>query len=79
MKIYEDIKQGTDEWHRLRSGKFTASDFHVLLGSSETKKNLLAKKTAEFNSGGEVVKSDAVVQDGEIIVTVNIRHVLYGG
>ncbi len=40
---------------------------------------ILAKKTAEFNSGGEVVKSEAVIKDGAILVTVNIRHVLYGG
>lgn len=47
MKIYNDIDQKTEEWHKLRAGKFTGSDFHTLMGNSETKNNLLLKKTAE--------------------------------
>ncbi|MDR2609286.1 MAG: YqaJ viral recombinase family protein [Rickettsiales bacterium] len=47
MKIYDDIDQRTEEWHKLRAGKFTGSDFHILFGNSETKNNLLLKKTAE--------------------------------
>ena len=51
MKIYKDIDQKTEEWHRLRAGKFTGSDFHTLMGNSETKNNLLLKKTAERIKG----------------------------
>jgi putative phage-type endonuclease len=46
IKIY-NIDQRTEEWRRLRAGKFTGSDFHILMGNSETKNNLLLKKTAE--------------------------------
>lgn len=31
MKIYNELKQGTEEWKAVRLGKFTASDFHHLL------------------------------------------------
>ena len=38
MAIYhDDIMQGTDEWYAIRLGKMTASDFHVMLGKSQTK------------------------------------------
>lgn len=40
---------------------------------------LLAKKTAEFNAKGEVVNSQATVENGFVTVTVYVRHVLYGG
>lgn len=47
MKIYDKVEQQTEEWYSLRCGKFTASDFHTLLGNSQTKENILLKKTAE--------------------------------
>ena len=47
MKIYDNINQGTSEWLSLRAGKFTGSDFHSLLGNSETKKKILYKKAIE--------------------------------
>lgn len=46
IKIY-NFDQKTDEWYNIRAGKFTGSDFHTLMGNSETKKTLLLKKTAE--------------------------------
>lgn len=42
-----DIEQGTDEWMAERIGRFTGSDFHVFLGSSQTKKEKLWEKVAE--------------------------------
>jgi len=50
MKIY-NFKQKSDDWYKIRAGKFTGSDFHILLGNSETKKTLLLKKTAERITG----------------------------
>ena len=47
MKIYDNIQQGTGDWLKLRAGKFTGSDFHNLLGNSETKKKILYKKAIE--------------------------------
>lgn len=42
MPIYhDDIIQGTDEWYSVRLGKFTASDFHVMLGKSQSKTDKL--------------------------------------
>jgi len=40
MKIYADIEQGTDEWKKLRQGKFTASNFATLF---------MKKTTAGYN------------------------------
>lgn len=57
MKIHNNIEQGTDEWKRLRLGKFTASDFHILMGDSQTKKTILLKKAAERITG-ELSDSD---------------------
>jgi exodeoxyribonuclease (lambda-induced) len=47
MKIYEELNQNTEEWQRIRAGKLTASNFHTLMGKSETKNNILLQKTAE--------------------------------
>lgn len=47
MKIYDNLQQGTNEWLEVRSGKFTGSDFHILIGNSETKKKILFKKSIE--------------------------------
>jgi putative phage-type endonuclease len=51
MKIYKELEQRTEEWHKVRAGKLTASSFHTLLGNSETKKTLLLKITAERITG----------------------------
>lgn len=47
MKIYDNLQQGTNEWLQARAGKFTGSDFHTLIGNSETKKKMLFKKAIE--------------------------------
>ena len=35
--IYHDVIQGSDEWHVLRSTRFTASNFHKLFAKESTK------------------------------------------
>ena len=50
MKILNCI-QGSDEWLEARLGKFTGSDFHTLMGNSQTKKTILLKKAAERITG----------------------------
>jgi predicted phage-related endonuclease len=35
--IYHDVIQGSDEWHILRSTRFTASNFHKLFAKESTK------------------------------------------
>ena len=37
MQIYPDIIQGSDEWHQLRSTRFTASNFYKLFMKDSTK------------------------------------------
>ena len=54
MKLH-NIEQGSEEWLQIRIGKFTASEFHTLMGNSQTKKTILLKKAAERITG---VKSD---------------------
>lgn len=53
MRIYNDLVQGTDEWLKLRAGKFTASlDFQQLVtGRPDTYKKLIRKKAAEKITG----------------------------
>ena len=46
MKMY-NFEQGSEEWKAIRVGKLTASDFHILMGDSKTKKTTLLKKAAE--------------------------------
>jgi len=50
MKIY-DFEQGSEEWLQVRLGKFTGSDFHTLMGNSQTKETILYKKAAERLTG----------------------------
>jgi hypothetical protein len=50
MKIYY-CKQRSEEWYRLRCGKITASDFHILFGDSWTKHNILMQKAFERVTG----------------------------
>ena len=37
MKYYYNIEQGTEDWHKLRLGKFTASNFSTLFMKKTTK------------------------------------------
>ena len=46
MKIYTGEQQ-TEEWHKLRLGKFTSFDFHIFFGNSTTKEKELFAKAAE--------------------------------
>jgi len=54
--IIHNLEQGSEEWLKIRIGKFTASSFHVFLGNSKTKENELYKKAAERITG---VKCDS--------------------
>ena len=49
--FHDDIMQGTDEWYNIRLGKLTASDFHVMLGKSQTKTDKLWEIIAERLTG----------------------------
>lgn len=49
--IIHDFKQRTDEWYKVRAGKFTGSDFHICFGDSQAKKTLLLKKASEIIIG----------------------------
>lgn len=51
MKIYKELVQGSEEWLQARCGKFTASDFHIFLGESQTKKLKLLRKASERITG----------------------------
>jgi hypothetical protein len=51
MKIYNELIQGSEEWLQVRLGKLTGSDFHILMGNSATKENILYKKAAERITG----------------------------
>jgi len=43
-----DIEQRSDEWRQAKLGMFSGSDFHVMLGSSQTKKDFLWEKFSEI-------------------------------
>lgn len=49
MKIYNDIEQRSAEWHSIRNGKFTGSDFYICMSDkeTETKNNLIYNKAVE--------------------------------
>ena len=42
-----NIEQGSQEWYEIRYGRLTASDFHIFMGNSSTRTNLIWKKAAE--------------------------------
>jgi predicted phage-related endonuclease len=65
MKIY-DFEQGSEEWLKVRLGKITASDFHILMGNSQTKDTLLYKKAAERITG--------VASDGDKFASVHTER-----
>jgi len=45
--LIHNMEQGSEDWLKMRLGKITASDFHTLLGDSQTKETILYKKAAE--------------------------------
>jgi len=55
MKIYTGEQQ-TEEWHKLRLGKFTGSNFHIFFGNSTTKEKELFTKASERITS---IKNDA--------------------
>jgi len=46
MKVH-NFEQGTEEWHDMRLGKLTGSDFHIFFGSSSTKQSKIEQLAAE--------------------------------
>lgn len=65
MKIYT-FDQRTDDWMNVRLGKLTGSDFHTMLGNSETKKRKILLKAIEriFGKSDEVQYTNADMQRG---------------
>lgn len=57
MQIIKDLPQHLDtgeanpDWLSLRAGKFTGSDFIVMLGNSETKRKMILEKATEHILG----------------------------
>ena len=53
MRIINDIKQGTDEWHALRSGVQTASKFSAVMagGTGATRKSYMYTLASEILTG----------------------------
>lgn len=43
-----DIEQRSPEWYQAKLGKFSGSDFHCMLGTSETKTNFMWEKYSEI-------------------------------
>ena len=52
MKIH-NVEQNSEEWYKLRLGKFTGSNFHICMGKEGTKgrKDLILSKAAEKITG----------------------------
>lgn len=48
MQIFNELKQGTDEWHNLRLGKITGSCFYKLLGTPAASQKYLYQKASEI-------------------------------
>lgn len=46
-RIRTDFQQRTPEWQEAKLGKFSGSDFHIMLGDSDTKQDYLWEKIAE--------------------------------
>lgn len=53
LTIYDDIDQGTAQWHQLRAGVPTASMFHAILakGEGKTRRSYLCRLAAEIITG----------------------------
>lgn len=51
------------DWLALRAGKFSASDFHIMLGNSETKKKMILEKATEHIIGKPCNKDRYVSAD----------------
>lgn len=51
MKIYNDLQQGTEEWLRVRLGKFTASSASTIAVNGKGLETLIFEKAEELISG----------------------------
>ena len=51
MKLHTDIQQGTEEWLRLRLGKFTASTAQAIATNGKGLETLVFEKVAETMTG----------------------------
>lgn len=51
MQIHNEVKQGTDEWLKLRLGKFTASDAQAIGNNGKGLESLIYEKVAEAITG----------------------------
>lgn len=57
MKIYKDLPQHLEDgtanpdWLALRAGRFTGSDFVIMLGNGETKRKMILEKATEHILG----------------------------
>ena len=69
MQIYADLPQHLEngeanlDWLALRAGKFTGSNFFIMLGNSETKKKMILEKATEHILGKPCNKDHYVNAD----------------
>jgi len=69
MKIYDNLPQHLDDgtanpdWLSLRAGKFTGSDFVIMLGNGETKRKMILEKATEHILGKPCNKERFVSAD----------------
>lgn len=80
--IIHDFEQRSEEWIKVRAGKFTGSDFHTFLGNSETKKRLLLEKTVERLIGkkeGSELKNADIQRGVELEDTARINYEMETG
>jgi exodeoxyribonuclease (lambda-induced) len=47
MKIHTEFQQGSDEWHRMKLGKISASSFYKLLGTKAARNKYLCEIASE--------------------------------
>lgn len=66
MQVHTDLKQGSDEWRKLRLGKITGSCFHKLLGTIAAREKYLYDRANEIVTGSK--------SDGEEYVNIHIQR-----
>lgn len=66
MQVHTDLKQGSDEWRKLRLGKITGSCFHKLLGTKAAREKYLYDRANEIVTGSK--------SDGEEYVNMHIQR-----
>ena len=47
MKIHTEFQQGSDEWHKMKLGKISASSFHKLLGAKAARNKYIYELASE--------------------------------